>query len=154
MDQLLLQEMPPRIGETIMSADTGQAQAVANALQEDKSFRTVQFAVTGQPDADSISGIMAVLREFPHLNARARHRVLEYLAHRYADQAQAEELWAKSSPAYPPQSYGPITGPSILPQSVAPPIGVYSSSCSDEELQKTFQALNREAMKSLGEFKP
>lgn len=93
-----------------MSADCAQAQTVENALTGEKAFRRIEFAVTGQPDADLISGIHSLFREFPQANARARHRILEYLAARYRDQAELEEFWAKNNSTSPPWQTSAVPG--------------------------------------------
>lgn len=104
-----------------MSADCAQAQTVENALTGEKAFRRIEFAITGQPDADLISGIHSLFREFPQANARARHRILEYLAARYRDQAELEEQWAKNTGSGSSWQTSPILGgvmstpPSALP---------------------------------------
>ena len=102
------------------SNQAAQAQTVANALSGEKAFETVRFAITGNPNADAISGIMAVLGAInlasAHLS-RARHAaiLLEYLAKGYAAEADAKGEDEKrqrdvagrmtTDPSYPPQSY-------------------------------------------------
>lgn len=70
--------------------------AVANALSGEKTFRTVQFAVTGNCDADAVNGICAVLAQpdWSFLNSRAKQRILEYLALRFKDEADAQDRFA------------------------------------------------------------
>lgn len=98
-----------------MSADSGQAQCAENVLTGERSYRRVEFAITGHPDADLISGIHAVFREFPQTNARSRQRVLEYFANCYKDAAEREEYFTRQNHPTPWSGLSSSSGPNILP---------------------------------------
>lgn len=55
--------------------------AVANALKGEKSFESVQFPVTGDPEIDAISGVRAVMN-WIGIGPEAELRVFKYLAKR------------------------------------------------------------------------
>lgn len=101
-----------------MSTDP-QMQAVAaqNALSGEKTFRTIQFAITGNSDADAIAGICAVLAhpEWTTFSHRAKQRILEYLAIRFKDEADAAERFQQYAQGV--TSAGSVgQAQSILPQ--------------------------------------
>lgn len=81
-----------------MSTDP-QIQTIAaqNALSGEKTFRTVQFAITGNSDADAVAGICAVLAhpEWTTFSYRAKQRILEYLALRFKDEADCADRFAQ-----------------------------------------------------------
>lgn len=76
------------------------AQAVENALKGEKTFQTVQFAITGDSETDLIAGVLAVvnariygstqqLAYGPPASAYwAAHRVLMYLSNRFKAEAE------------------------------------------------------------------
>lgn len=82
------------------SSSTAQqtAQTAQNILSEERSFLTVQFAITGVPEADFLSGLHALfgLEEFSKFSRRHRLRLLEYLAQLYRDSVEDEEKTARS----------------------------------------------------------
>lgn len=67
-----------------------QSVAAQNALSGEKTFRTVQFAITGQPEADAIAGIFIVLGQWP-FNFRTKQRLLEFMATRMKDDADSND---------------------------------------------------------------
>jgi hypothetical protein len=82
------------------AAQCAQAQTVANALSGEKSFEIVQFAITGNPTADAISGIQAVLNAIKLGSMRVPHSrhtamLMDYLARVYAMEATEEEAQVK-----------------------------------------------------------
>jgi hypothetical protein len=88
--------------ETKMSDLSMQATAAANALSSEKTFRTVNFAVTGDEETDLIAGILAVISGNCNMTTYAYShqipvRVLRYLLERYEtnlrniEKAQAEQ---------------------------------------------------------------
>lgn len=79
------------------------AQAVENALKGEKTFQTVQFAITGDAETDMIAGMMAVADaamntsgiqtagQWPSEFSRMAQRVCSYLSGRYEAYARMKE---------------------------------------------------------------
>lgn len=99
-----------------------QTVTAANIMSEEKSYRIVRFAVTGQIDADVMAGIGALLVEIGiNGNHRLQQRIFEYLAHRSKDAADGDDamrnrqiLWEQRMQTM--QSPAPVSDQSILGQ--------------------------------------
>jgi hypothetical protein len=76
------------------SAQQQTAQTVANALSGEKTFQTVSFATTGQPQVDCLAGLFAVLGTYPLGHATA-YELLQMLANQYKRLAEAEADWQR-----------------------------------------------------------
>lgn len=79
-------------------SQTGQA--VENALKGEKTFLTVSYALTGDPELDLIAGIIAVINQPGAINSGNHfamcERALAYLVSRYKFyREQAQELEKK-----------------------------------------------------------
>lgn len=101
----------------------------ANALSGEKTFATVQYPLTGDPELDAISGCLAVMEQktpidpstyFISLTCSQRVAILKYLLERFTNELESileaekanRETRAKISP-YPtaPMPYSPVPGP-------------------------------------------
>ena len=109
------------------------AQTAENILSDQKSFKTVQFAITGNREADTIAGIIAVLGStgLNVVSLRGCQRIFEYLSKLFQDHADQEEKQRDTWKAYQgiqtPYPTQPISNsPSILQG--LPGVGPWTSS--------------------------
>lgn len=86
-----------------------QTVGVAATLAGEAQTRSVTYPITGDPETDLVSGIVAVIDSkdtYPEMSSR----VLKYLSRRYREAHKARRRWekqaAKTTPVYPPQQYG------------------------------------------------
>lgn len=94
-----------------MSNPSQPTVTAANILSGDKTFRTVQFAVTGDVELDLIAGVIAVFAPEIHpCTSDTNVRVLKYLLDRYQSrvdserhQREAMERMQGMAGGYPPQ---------------------------------------------------
>lgn len=105
------------------SGSAQQAQTVANALTGEKTFKRVEFAITGNPFADLMSGIAKVCDE-SGLAPNARHIqiVLECCAKLYKEGADSQDRIsdiAKTSPFVNPVPLSPIPTTGWPPNTIA-----------------------------------
>ena len=115
--------MNPSYQSPIMPTSSMQPTAVANALKGEKSFETVEFAITGNREIDAIVGIRAVLERIGNDYAAAA-RVLSYHLQYARDGMAAEERqreamgWQYAAPGinkFPP---GMVSGLVTAAQSI------------------------------------
>lgn len=125
------------------------AQAVENALKGEKTFQTVQFAITGDAETDMIAGMMAVADaamntsgmqtagQWPSEFSRMAQRVCLYLSGRYEAYARMKEKQEDSSKQMSQASMGSWKEITPLhPGSAAPGVGglggqIYGSSSAN-----------------------
>lgn len=98
----------------IPAPSSQQSTAAANALSGDKTFRTVEFAITGDEETDMIAGVIAVLVRTPsptdEHHFRACARILEYLRNRYQDCANTAKEMRERNEALNKQFQGTLGG--------------------------------------------
>lgn len=77
-----------------MSNEAQQTVTAANVLSGERSFRTVQFAITGDAETDLIAAIIAAMDSTNTPNSftdsEARVRVLKYLIDRYQSRVESD----------------------------------------------------------------
>ena len=107
------------------------AQAVENALKSEKTFQTIQYAITGDRETDLIAGVLAVVSDCIYGNPQqpshlpppataywAAHRVLSYLAERVkadAELAQGREDSFRQMTQQAQGSWREVPPPSPIP---------------------------------------
>lgn len=121
------------------------AQAVENALKGEKTFQTVQFAITGDAETDMIAGMMAVADaaintsamqtagQWPSEFSRMAQRVCLYLSGRYEAYARMKEKQEDSFKQMSQASMG--SWKEVYPGSAAPGVSglggqIYGSSAN------------------------
>lgn len=121
------------------------AQAVENALKGEKTFQTIQFAITGDAETDMIAGMMAVADaaintsamqtagQWPSEFSRMAQRVCLYLSGRYEAYARMKEKQEDSFKQMSQASMGSWN--EVYPGSAAPGVGglggqIYGSSAN------------------------
>lgn len=84
-----------------------QSGAVANALSGEATYKTVSYAITGDPETDLIAGLVAVVDSTDRPPSMTE-RVMRYLLQRYEaiaeEQRKAEDRVAEinKAPSHPP----------------------------------------------------
>lgn len=78
-------------------SQTGQA--VENALKGEKTFQSISYALTGDPELDLIAGLIAVINQPGAINSGNHfamcERALVYLATRYKFYREQAQEWEK-----------------------------------------------------------
>lgn len=106
-----------------------QTVGVAATLSGEKQTRSVTYPITGDPETDLVSGIVAVIDSNPlQVPQEAAARVLKYLSRRYRQswktRRRLEKQMAKTAPVFPPQQYGGIGNQQGIGSGLAGGVGV------------------------------